>query len=64
MRTVTQKWALISMGFQENFDTKAQIMLRLASPAFLDKFEEGAEFTILPVYVVVESKPLQLEYHK
>lgn len=64
MRTVTQKWALISMGFQENFNSKAEIMLRLASPAFLDKFEEGTEFSILPVYVVVEGRPLQLEYHQ
>lgn len=64
MRTVTQKWALVGKGFQRNFDTKAQIMLFLANQAFLDQFPEGYEFGIIPVYVVVEAQPLQLEYYK
>ena len=64
MRIVTQVWALVGPGYQQNFDTKAQIMLVLANQAFLDKFPEGFEFGIIPVYVVVEAKPKQLEYYK
>lgn len=64
MRTVVQEWALIGPGYQENFATKAQIMLHLAQPWFLDQFEELTEFSILPIYVVVDLEPLQLEYHK
>jgi len=64
VRTVTQKWALIGPQYQQNFDTKAQIMMQLAQQWFLDQFPEGYEFAIVPVYVVVEVAPLQLEYYK
>lgn len=64
MRTVTQKWALVGPGFQQNFDTKAQIMLFMAKQWFLDQFPEGYEFAIVPVYVIVEAEPPMLEYYK
>ena len=64
MRTVTQRWALVGPQYQQNFDTKAQIMMHLAQQWFLDQFPEDYEFMIVTIYVVVEASPLQLEYHK
>lgn len=64
MRTVTQVWALIGPSYQKNFDTKAQLLLYMTQQWFLDQFEEGSEFIITPIYVVVDAAPLQLEYHK